>query len=47
MIMVLLLTHWVLIGPFPSPTLETPMDEGVSRAGYHQDFLSSIGGSAR
>ncbi len=38
---------WVLLGPFPSPTLAQPVGpEGVTRAGFDKDYLAFLGGEA-
>jgi hypothetical protein len=36
--------HWVLLGPFPSTELDEPAAGGVTRSGYHTDYLESLGG---
>lgn len=41
------ISEWTVIGPFPNEPLETPLPDGVTRAGHHVDFLASLGGEAQ
>ncbi|MBN1868085.1 hypothetical protein JW916_12440 [Candidatus Sumerlaeota bacterium] len=38
--------HWFVLGPFPNPDLEKPLDDGSLRAGYGKDYLTSLGEEA-
>lgn len=38
--------EWILLGPFPTQTLDKPTAEGVTRSGYDTDFLKKLGGEA-
>lgn len=41
------ITTWVLLGPFQSDPLADPGSaDGVSRSGFHRDFLEAVGGEA-
>lgn len=39
--------RWVVLGPFPNRTLETPGASGATREGYDRDYLTSLGGAGR
>lgn len=41
------LLNWIVLGPFHSEPLDAPLENGVSRGGYHQDFLTALGGEAQ
>ena len=41
------LTKWLVLGPFPNHTLDTPDAEGATRYGHNRDFLVALGGEAR
>jgi len=36
--------RWVVLGPFPNRTVETPSPFGATREGYDRDYLTSLGG---
>ena len=36
--------EWLVIGPFPNPTMDEPMPDGSYQYGYYTDFLSQVGG---
>ena len=37
--------EWLVIGPFPNPTMDEPMPDGSYQYGYYTDFLSQVGGN--
>lgn len=41
------LLDWVLLGPFETRQLARPLPDGVTRSGYHRDFLEALGGEAK
>lgn len=41
------LLDWVLLGPFETRPLARPLSDGVTRSGYHRDFLEALGGEAK
>lgn len=38
------ISRWIVLGPFPNRTLDAPTPDGVTRSGFHEDFLISLGG---
>ncbi|MGC9347370.1 MAG: hypothetical protein ACP5JG_04450 [Anaerolineae bacterium] len=41
------IVDWVLLGPFESSLLTERLPDGVSRSGFHRDFLTPLGGEAK
>jgi hypothetical protein len=40
------LLDWILLGPFETRPLEAPAPGGVTRSGFHRDFLEPLGGES-
>lgn len=39
--------NWTVLGPIPGQAVKTPGKDGVTRSGFHTDYLRSLGGESK